>query len=64
MADNLALDRVEIYHEGRLVATLTEAPYEYNHPITAVGTETFEARAFDQSGNQSTSAPLTVEVAR
>jgi membrane peptidoglycan carboxypeptidase len=64
VADNLALDRVEIYHEGRLVSTLREAPYAYNHPITAVGTVSFEAVAFDAAGNQTTSSPLNIEVVR
>lgn len=64
VADNLALDRVEFYLERRLVATLDTAPYEYNHQITTVGTVTFEAVAFDASGNRSTSSPLTVEVVR
>lgn len=64
VADNLALDRVELYLDRRLVATLTTSPYEYTHPITAVGDVEFEAVAFDAAGNRSTSAPLTVEVVR
>ncbi len=64
VADNLALDRVEIYNEGRLVATLREGPFTYHHPITAVGVETFEAVAFDAAGSSNTSTVLTVEVAR
>lgn len=66
VADNLALDRVEIYHEGRLVATLREAPYAYSHPITSasIGSESFEAVAYDAAGNRATSAPLTIEVVR
>lgn len=64
VADNLALDRVEIYYEGRLVSTLREAPYVYTHPITSVGTESFEAVAFDAAGNQTTSSPLMIEVVR
>jgi membrane carboxypeptidase/penicillin-binding protein PbpC len=64
VADNLALDRVEIYYEGRLVATLREAPYAYNHPITSTGIASFEAVAFDAAGNQTTSAPLNIEVVR
>lgn len=64
VADNLVLDRVEVYHEGRLVATMTESPFAYNHPITAIGDETFTATAYDAAGNRSESAPLVVEVAR
>jgi len=63
-SDNLVLDRVEVYHEGRLVATLRAAPFSYNHPITAIGDETFTAMAYDAAGSQSESAPLVVEVAR
>jgi membrane peptidoglycan carboxypeptidase len=64
VTDNLVLDRVEVFHEGRLVATLSEAPWVYNHPITAVGMEEFTAVAFDAAGNQSSSAPLRIEVVR
>ena len=63
-SDNLVLDRVELYHEGRLVATLRESPFSYSHPITAIGNETFTAVAFDAAGSQSESTPLVVEVAR
>jgi len=63
-SDNLVLDRVEVYHEGRLVATLHQAPFSYNHPITAIGDETFTAVAYDAAGSQSESAPLTVTIAR
>lgn len=64
VADNLVLDRVEVYHEGRLVATMTEAPYAYSHPITAIGQETFTAVAYDAAGSRSESTPLVVEVSR
>jgi membrane carboxypeptidase/penicillin-binding protein PbpC len=63
-ADNLALERVEMYAGGRLVATLTDAPYAYSHPISSVGNITFNAVAFDAAGNQSESTPLIVEVIR
>ncbi len=63
-ADNLALDRVEVYHDGRLVATLRQAPYTYNHPITAIGDQTFSAVAYDTAGSSTESAPLIVPVAR
>ncbi|MCU0475326.1 MAG: penicillin-binding protein [Anaerolineae bacterium] len=63
-ADNLALDRVEVYHEGRLVATLRQAPYAYTHPITAIGDETFTAVAYDLAGSRSETAPLVVSVTR
>lgn len=64
VADNLAISRVEIFNQGRLVATLNQAPYVYNHPITAVGTETFEAVVYDLAGNRTTSVPQSVEIAR
>lgn len=64
VADNLALDRVEVYHDGRLVATLREAPFTYNHPITAVGDQTFTATAYDSAGNLSETTPLVIPVAR
>jgi hypothetical protein len=64
VADNLVLNRVEVYHEGRLVATMTEAPFAYNHPITSIGQETFTAVAYDAASNRSESAPLVVEVTR
>lgn len=37
VADNLALDRVELYLDGRLVATLNTSRTSTTHPITAVG---------------------------
>lgn len=62
--DNLALDRVEFYANGRLAFTDNEAPYSYNYPIGGVGVQTFSVIAHDSAGNQNASAELSVEVTR
>jgi len=61
--DNRAIDRVEFYHNGSLIAVDEEAPYEVDFPIEGVGFENFSASAFDAVG-LSTTTDTQVEILR
>lgn len=61
--DNLALNRVEFYSNGNLIADVKEAPFEYNVSIDGIGTNTYTATVFDEAGNQA-SSQIQVEVIR
>jgi membrane carboxypeptidase/penicillin-binding protein len=61
--DNLAIARVEFYHNGQLLGVDEEWPYGFDWDITRTGTELFTAVAFDAVGNQA-SGEITVEIAR
>ncbi|MEO0564014.1 MAG: Ig-like domain-containing protein, partial [Chloroflexota bacterium] len=62
-ADNVAIDRVEFYHNGDFVGVDEAFPYGYDHDILRTGEEQFRAVVFDAAGNTA-SAEVTVEVAR
>lgn len=61
-SDDRGVSRVELYVNGRLVATLTSAPYTVtlNTRRWAAGAHTLQARAYDLSGNMGQSATITV----
>jgi membrane carboxypeptidase/penicillin-binding protein len=61
--DNLAIARVEFYHNGQLLGVDAEWPYGFDWDITRTGVEIFTAVAFDQVGNQA-SSEITVEITR
>lgn len=63
VSDNLAINRVEFYHDGTLLATDSDWPYGIEFRIEGVGLETFTATVFDQVGNIS-EASVTAEVIR
>jgi membrane peptidoglycan carboxypeptidase len=53
VTDNLAIDRVEFYHNGSLLGVDREWPYGFEFDITRSGAESFRAVVFDQVGNTS-----------
>jgi thermitase len=59
--DNVAVAKVELYVDGKLVGTKTAAPYTYtvNLNSLALGTHTVQAKAYDNVGNTSLSAPVS-----
>jgi hypothetical protein len=61
--DNVAIDRVEFYHNGTFVGTDEAFPFGYDHNITRAGRERFRAVVFDAAGNSSESE-IIVEVGR
>jgi membrane peptidoglycan carboxypeptidase len=63
VSDNLAVNRVEFYHNGTLVATDREWPYGFEFRITQPGIERFTAVVFDQVGNTA-EAEVSVEIIR
>ena len=63
VTDNLAIDRVEFYHNGNLIGTDREWPYGFEFEITRTGLEIFRAVAYDQVGNLA-AEEITVEVVR
>jgi membrane peptidoglycan carboxypeptidase len=62
-ADNIAIARVEFYHNGQLLGSDENWPYQLNWRIEAPGTQTFRAVVFDAVGNRA-EGELTVEVVR
>ncbi|MCP5101847.1 MAG: PEGA domain-containing protein [bacterium] len=62
-ADDSGVDKVEIYIDDSLIATLTAAPYTYEWDSTAVadGSHTIKATAFD-TASQTADAEVTVTV--
>lgn len=61
--DNIAIDRVEFFHNGRLLGADENWPYQLNWRITGPGEQTFEAVVYDQVGNSARDM-LTVEILR
>ncbi|MFZ4815675.1 MAG: penicillin-binding protein [Phototrophicaceae bacterium] len=61
--DNVAIARVEFYANGQFVGTDETFPFGYNHPITRVGVETFDAVAYDRADNAG-NAQIVIDVAR
>src|SRR5688572_19706233 len=54
--------RVEFYRDAALIATVTSAPYTFAVAGVAAGSATFSARATDDRGASTSSAPITVLV--
>ncbi|MEO0565792.1 MAG: Ig-like domain-containing protein, partial [Chloroflexota bacterium] len=61
--DNVAIDRVEFYHNEVFVGTDESFPFGYDHTITRVSQERFRAVVFDAAGN-SNEVEIIVEVER
>jgi membrane peptidoglycan carboxypeptidase len=60
--DNLSLARVDFFANGAPVNTVTVPPYSTRWKITARGTYTLVALAYDAAGNQAESAPVTITI--
>jgi membrane peptidoglycan carboxypeptidase len=63
VSDNLAIGRVEFYHNGQLLGIDSDYPYGFEFTIQRTGVETFTATVFDQVGN-SASTEIQVTIAR
>ena len=61
--DNLAIDRVDFYHNGLFLGTDEEWPYGFEFDITRTGIEVFTAVVFDEVGN-SVQQDIEVEIVR
>jgi subtilisin family serine protease len=63
-SDNVGVTRVELFVDGALTATLTNAPYTYNWNTMSVpnGAHTLTAKAYDQAGNVGNASPVSVTV--
>ena len=57
-----AIDRVEFYHDGIRVGTVSEVPYEFQIRDMGRGDHAVFARAYDQAGASSDSAIAAVRV--
>jgi RHS repeat-associated protein len=57
-----AVAKVEFHVGSTLIATATAAPYTASWSATAAGTYTFTAKAYDNHGLSTVSAPVTVNV--
>ena len=60
--DNIRVVRVELYVDGKLTATSTNAPFstKWNSKKAAAGAHVLHCKAFDAAGNVGTSAQVTV----
>ncbi|TSA87720.1 hypothetical protein FNU79_00165 [Deinococcus detaillensis] len=50
-SDNVVISKVEFYRGGQLLATDTAAPYTAGDTVTAAGSATYTAKAYDAAGN-------------
>jgi membrane carboxypeptidase/penicillin-binding protein PbpC len=64
VADNLGVNRVEVFVDRRMVATLEDEPYSTRWTPGAAGEHTVFARAYDLAGNLAESEPVTFVVSR
>ena len=63
--DNVAIDRVEFYHDYELEFTATNYPYNYEWNSTLIAEDSehvWHAKAFDTSGNDSQTQPMVLFV--
>ena len=60
--DNLGVAQVELYLDGKLVATLSAQPYTWSWPAPAAGSHRLQARAFDLAGNVATSPEVAFSI--
>jgi hypothetical protein len=56
------ISKVEFYNGSSLLATVTTTPYTFTWSNVVVGTYTLTARAYDNSGNITTSSAATISV--
>lgn len=65
-SDNIGVTKVEIYVDGTLYATKSEAPYDFtwNTLTVSSGNHTLVAKAYDAVNNVATSAAVTIRVRR
>lgn len=62
-ADNIGVDRVELFVGSLRKATDTASPYSFTLDIsTMLGARTLTAKAFDAAGNRKDSTPVTITV--
>jgi membrane carboxypeptidase/penicillin-binding protein PbpC len=64
VADNLEVNRVEVFVDRRMVATLVDAPYSTRWAPEAAGEHTVLARAYDLAGNLAETEAVTFVVSR
>ena len=63
--DNVAIDRVEFYHDYNLEFTATSYPYNYEWNTTSLTEDSehvWHAKAFDTSGNETQTQPMILFV--
>jgi hypothetical protein len=63
-SDADGIDHVSFWAGNRLIATDKTAPYETTISKVMAGTYTFVARAYDKYGQETTSTPVKVTVAK
>jgi membrane peptidoglycan carboxypeptidase len=64
VADNLGVNRVEVFVDRRMVATLVDAPYSTRWVPGEVGEHRVFARAYDLAGNLAETETVTFVVSR
>ncbi|MCU7550616.1 Ig-like domain-containing protein [Chitinophagaceae bacterium LB-8] len=57
-----SISKVEFYNGSTLLQTVSATPYDWTWTSVAAGTYTITAKAYDNSGNVTTSAPITITV--
>ncbi|MCU7550618.1 Ig-like domain-containing protein [Chitinophagaceae bacterium LB-8] len=56
------ISKVEFYAGATLLQTVSAAPYDWTWSYAAAGTYSITAKAYDNTGNVTTSAPVTITV--
>lgn len=63
ITDNVSMNKVEFYVDGKLIATSTISPYNERWIITVPGQHTIQLKAYDTAGNVATGPTVTIQVA-
>jgi hypothetical protein len=63
-SDNVGVTKVDLYIDGKYVASDTTAPYSlvWNAKRATVGSHTIRMKAFDAAGNSANSAVVTITI--
>jgi hypothetical protein len=57
-----SISKVEFYHDGLLLATVTSAPYTYTWSAVPAGSYSVQAQAYDTKGGSTLSPPVPIVV--
>jgi membrane peptidoglycan carboxypeptidase len=62
VADNVAMDRVEVFIDNELFSTSTTAPFNVRWPLGEIGEHVIQISAYDAAGNEAISEKIVIEV--
>ncbi len=64
ITDNVSMNKVEFYVDGKLFASSTISPYSERWVITSPGQHTIQLKAYDAAGNVASGPVVTIQVAQ